>query len=257
MKNNIIENFKNKKKTVGTFTHMKSMEAIEAIGISGMEFIVIDMEHCPVDISEAATYVTAANAAGITPLMRVNSITRPAILQGLDIGVKGLIVPCIKTVDQVRELVSYAKYRPVGERGYCMTRDGKWGYDSVYDNGLKGYMKDANEDNLLILQCETVECLNQIEEIVDIDGVDGIMVGPNDLSIAMNMPGQFKNPEFLKGIDRVVRACKKAGKMSFIFCHDANEANEKLEQGFDNAIVGIDLLTLISTYRQILEDIKR
>lgn len=255
MKNNLRDKFEQGKRSVGTFTHLKSMEAIEAIGASGMEFLVVDMEHCPVSITEVARYIQAADVAGLDTLVRVNDITRPAILYPLDAGAKGVIVPCIKTVEQAKQLVEYAKYKPVGQRGYCMTRDGIWGDDASYQNGLAGYMEYANKNTLLILQCETMECAKQIDDIVAVEGVDGIMVGPNDLSIAMGMPGQFKNPVFIETVQSIVDACKKAGKMSFAFCHDAEEANERLSQGFDNAIVGIDILTLISSYKNILKDV--
>lgn len=256
MKNKLRDRFNAGEKTIGTFTHLKSMEAIEAIGAAGMTFLVIDTEHCPVSVTETAKYIQAADGVGLDSLVRVSDITRPAILQPLDAGAKGVIVPCIKTVEQAKQLVEYAKFKPVGQRGYCMSRDGIWGDDKSYADGLAGYMKEANDKTLLILQCETVECAKQIDDIVGIDGVDGIMVGPNDLSIAMGIPGQFKNPEFIDTVQSIVDACKKAGKMSFAFCHDAKEANERFAQGFDNAIVGIDILTLISSYKKILEEVK-
>lgn len=254
MKNKILEKYNHHQPSIGTFTHLKSMEAIEGLGVTGLDYVVIDMEHSPVDIGEAARYITSAKAADITPVVRIPAISRSAVLHALDVGAMGIIVPCIETVEQVKQLVSYGKFQPWGNRGYCMTRDGQWGYGSPYENGLSGYMQESNRDALLIPQCETIGCLDNIEEIASIHGVDGIMVGPYDLSIAMGIPGQFTEPVFQKAIQRILNACKEAGKLSFIFTGNAKDASEKLDMGFDSAIIGLDLIMLIEAYKKMLSD---
>ena len=138
--------------------------------------------------------ITAADAAGITPLVRINEISRSAVLQPLDYGAQGLIVPAVETVEQVEELVRYAKFPPVGNRGYCPTRDGGWGFDDESLQGTETYFARCNRETLLIPQCETQGCLEHIDEITAMEGVDGIFVGPFDLSIALGIPRSSYDP---------------------------------------------------------------
>lgn len=258
MKNIVLEKFRQGRPTVGTFTHLKSMTAVEALGLTGLDFVITDMEHCCVSIDEANRYMIASRAAGVEPFIRVPDTTRASVLRALDIGAAGVIVPCIETVEQVREIVSHAKFRtdgqPSGNRGYCPTRDGGWGFADSYSGGMKGYMEECNASALLIPQCETAGCLEKIEEIAAIDGVDGVMIGPFDLSIAMGIPGDFGNPEFAKAVDRILAACKKAGKIAMIFTGSGADSKKRIAQGFDSAIIGLDVLRLISSYKSEVEE---
>lgn len=111
------------------------------------------------------------------------------MLRLLDVGAQGVVVPCVETVEEVRELVRYAKFAPLGNRGFCPTRDGGWGH-AAHAVSISGYMETSNRETLLLPQCETVGCLEHIEEITAMDGVDGIFVGPFDLSIALGHPGE-------------------------------------------------------------------
>ena len=182
--------------------------------------------------------------------------TRSAVLHALDVGAKGVIVPCIESVEQVKALIAYAKFQPTGARGYCMTRDGKWGYDSAYAEGLAGYMCESNAKTMLIPQCETLGCLEHIEEIAALPGVDGILIGPYDLSIAMGLDGQFAHPAFRAAVARILSACRANGKMSMIFAGSTEDMRQRLNEGFDNILFGLDVLSLIGHYTGIAESFR-
>ncbi|MGN1230855.1 MAG: HpcH/HpaI aldolase/citrate lyase family protein [Anaerotignum sp.] len=256
MKNRVLEKFRNQQPSYGTFTHLKSMTVIEALGAAGLDYVVIDMEHSPTGITEVTNYITAADAAGITPFVRVDEASRSAVLHALDVGAKGIVVPCIESVEQVKQLVEYAKFGPVGNRGYCMTRDGQWGFGASYEDGMAGYMTISNRDTWVIPQCETMGCLESIEEIIQLDGVDGVMVGPYDLSIAMGIPGQFAEESFQGALERILSAAKAAGKPAFIFTGNAADTKLRIAQGFDSAMVSIDILMLVNAYKALLHEIK-
>lgn len=115
--NPIQEKFKKGELSVGTFTQLGSPIAVECLGRTGLDYVLIDTEHCAVGVEFLTAAITAADAAGITPLVRINEISRSAVLQPLDYGAQGLIVPAVETVEQVEELVRYAKFPPVGNRG--------------------------------------------------------------------------------------------------------------------------------------------
>ncbi len=254
--NRIREKFLNHELSVGTFTQLTSTVAVEALGRTGLDYVLIDTEHSAVGIEFLSSAITAADAAGIVPLVRINDIARSKVLQPLDYGAQGLIVPAVETVEQVRRLVEYAKFPPVGNRGFCPTRDGGYGYDEVSMQGTDVYFAHANQETLMIPQCETVGCLEHIEEITAMDGVDGIFVGPFDLSIALGRPMAFDCDEMRAALDRILNACHKNNKMAFIFCGDAQAAKARAAQGFDSVTAGLDIMALVDSYRAMVQDIR-
>ncbi len=254
--NRIRELYKKGTVSTGTITHLKSLPAVEAIGGCGFDYIVIDQEHCAVDDDAMTQYLIAASAARITPVVRVSEASRSPILRALDAGAMGVIVPCLETVGDVKEMISYAKFSPVGDRGYCPTRDGLWGRSEDYAGGLMDYMSIANRDTMLLPQCETLGVLENIEAITALEGVDGIMVGPFDMSIAMGIPGQFEDPEFKKAMARIVAACKAAHIPSINFCSDTNAAKTAMEAGFDSILLGLDIGVMIAGYKSMLADLQ-
>lgn len=253
--NVILEKFQNHKPSIGTFTQLKSTLAIESMAYTGLDYVIIDTEHCPADIDFVLAAISAADNAGIAPLVRINEISRSAVLRPLDAGAKGLIVPAVETPEQVRQLIQYAKFQPLGNRGFCPTRDGGWGFAENSVHGAAAYMEDCNTQTLLIPQCETAGCLAHIEEITAMDGVDGIFVGPLDLSIALGCPMQLDAPQMTDALRRIRAACQQAGKPSFIFCGDAQIARANLAAGFDSVAAGLDLLICLNGYRSLVADI--
>ena len=198
----------------------------------------------------------AACLRDITPFVRVKDCSRAAVLKMLDIGVQGLVVPCVESVQEVRDLVSYAKYYPVGNRGVMWGRDAIWGEADYASKGLAPYFETCNSETLLIPQCETAGCLAGIEEITHIDGVDGIFIGPFDLSVALNKPGAFGTQEFKDAIDRILKACKDAGKFAMLYTGDAKSTRAYFEQGFDAAAVSLDTKFYINAFRSLVKDIR-
>lgn len=251
MKNAILEKFRRGEPSLGIISHLLSAPAIEVLAYTGMDYVLIDLEHSPIGAEHAARLVGVAQGAGLAPLVRVDGIERSPILKMLDAGAAGLVVPQLETVEQARKLVSYAKFPPLGNRGYCPTRDGGWGSGSCYERGMDGYMAEANASTLLIPQCETAGCLEHIEEIAAVEGVDGILIGPFDLSIALGIPGQFGDPLLTEGIERVRRACAAAGKLCIMYAGSCEAAKRYFDQGFPSVAAGLDIEVLKLAVRGI------
>lgn len=251
MKNAILEKFRRGEPSLGIISHLLSAPAIEVLAYTGMDYVLIDLEHSPIGAEHAAQLVGVAQGAGLAPLVRVDGIERSPILKMLDAGAAGLVVPQLETVEQARELVGYAKFPPLGNRGYCPTRDGGWGSGSCYERGMDGYMAEANTSTLLIPQCETAGCLEHIEEIAAVEGVDGIFIGPFDLSIALGIPGQFGDPLLTEGIERVRRACAAAGKLCIMYAGSGEAAKRYFDQGFPSVAAGLDIEVLKLAVRGI------
>ena len=150
------------------------------------------------------------------------------------------------------EIVEYGKYYPLGERGVAGERANCFTYDM--GGSLNDWFRIANEETLLIPQCETVGCLKGIDNIVRVDGIAGMFVGPYDLSTAMGIPGQFDNPDFLKAIQKVVDACHAAGKFCITYCDSAQKARQYFAMNFDSATIGLDVCILVDGYRQVVRE---
>lgn len=254
--NRLLEKFKKGEVSAGTFAQLNSPLAVECLGCSGLDYVLIDTEHSMPSEDSVAAAITAADAAGLVPLVRINQIDRVTVLHPLDYGAQGLIVPAVETVEEVRRLVRYAKFQPVGHRGFCPSRDGAWGYDEASLQGVDAYFARCNRETLLIPQCETVGCLEHIEEITAMEGVDGIFVGPFDLSIALGCPMEFDCDRMLSAMKRVLDACKANGKMAFIFCGSAQDARKRAGQGYNSVTIGSDSLTLAAVYRDMVNEFR-
>lgn len=242
-------------KVLGTFLELGSELAIECLAYTGLDFFVIDQEHGPFDIKETLGFLRAAETSDITPLVRVKDISRSSILKNLDIGAKGLIVPNIENVLEVKMLVEWAKYFPVGKRGFFQARQSGYG-NKEYAKDINNYIQVSNRETLLIPQCETLGALNNIEEIVGLDGVDGIFVGPFDLSIALGIPAQFSETIFENALTRILKACKDNNKFCFIFSPDKKTGQKYFDSGFDAVAVGMDASHYIKAFKDLVRSFK-
>ena len=245
-----------KKKTIGTFFELGGRGVMESLTRAGLDYVIIDTEHGCLSEETTADMILAAERGGLLPYVRIGDIRRPYVLRMLDIGARGLIVPNIRSVEEVKQLVSAAKFPPVGNRGYCPTRTTGWGTDD-WSKDVMGYMAEFNRRCKVIPQCETAEALEQIEEIAALPGVDGVFVGPCDLSIALGIPLEFDNPLLHRAIERILKACQDAGKESYIFAGNMENAVYWANKGYDSIAYSLDagvfinaFLDLTSKFRQ-------
>ncbi len=236
--NSIKEKVCGGRKVVGAFLNLESPPAAEILGRLGLDFVIIDTEHGPGDAESTANMIRACEVSGVTPVVRVKEADRTSVLKMLDIGAMGILIPFVKTPEEVRQLVMWGKYRPLGDRGFGMSRKNGYGLEGKLQGDIRAYFTWANENTLLIPQCETVECLEHIEEIAAIDGVDAIFVGPFDLSIALDIPRQFADPKFVQALKRIVAACKAANKLCFTLGGSAEDSKAMFNLGFDGVLAG-------------------
>lgn len=255
MKNAVKEEILNGKKTLGTFFETGSTTVAECLGLSGLNYMIIDTEHGPFNPQSAMDFVRAAKLYGLTPFSRVSEISRSAILKLLDVGVMGLVIPNVKTVQEAEQIVEYGKYMPLGKRGVANTSGSGFWFEDYATHGLENYFEISNRETMLLPQCETLECLNSLEKIVATEGIDGIFVGPFDLSAAMGKPGQLSDPEVRGAIRHIQSVCKNAGKFSFIFAPNEASAKEYFNMGFDSVTMGMDATVLTAAFQSAVKNI--
>jgi 2-keto-3-deoxy-L-rhamnonate aldolase RhmA len=173
-----------------------------------VDFVWIDLEHSPIGVESLLAHLIAARAGGTAALVRVPSSDVAWIKRVLDIGAPAIIVPQVRSVEEVRGVVAACRYPPVGQRGFGPRRSANYGRDGGSD-----YLKRANEQVFVCIQIETAEALRDMDAIVAVEGLDCIVVGPNDLAGALGLPGQLREPRVKEAIHGIVSKARKAGKI--------------------------------------------
>lgn len=256
MFNSIRDQLKQGKNPLGTFFESGSETIIEVLAAAGMDYVIIDGEHGPFETDHMLRFIRTAENSCITPFVRIKEISRSAVLKALDIGAMGLIVPCVRSFEEAQDLVRWAKYKPEGERGFFQARTAQFGR-ADFAQDFDTYFATCNREQLLIPQCETAGALEAIEAIVNLPGVDGIFVGPYDLSIGLGCPGAFSEDRFQAALKRIVAACHTAGKPAFIYAGNTEAAKNHLTLGFDSVTLSMDVSFLtdgVGRARRALSD---
>ena len=207
MINNKVKNaLKAGKIVIGSqVAEVRSPNICQMFATAGFDFIFIDMEHGGFSMETVCDFVTAAKGADIAPIIRVPALKEYFIGRLLDAGACGLIVPHIRTKAEAEKLIRYAKYKPEGDRGLAPLR----AHTNFTNVDVPKFMRQANEHTMIIIMVEDDEAIENIDELVSVEGVDVVFIGTTDLSQALNIPGQVRHPEILKRIDRVIEVCEK------------------------------------------------
>jgi len=212
----------------GVFVNLPSPHIVEIIGHLGFDFALIDAEHGPMDLETCEQMIRAADAVNTTPLVRIAMNIQQNILRYLDMGALGVQLPLLNNKADVENVVRSVRYRPEGRRGLAGVRANSWGMWGP----LGEYVQEANRQNLVIVQIETMEAVENLKEILTVPGIDVVFIGPNDLSQAMGYPGQTKHPEVQSMIERLVKEIHAAGKAIGTVAYDIETLKQRKEQGF-------------------------
>lgn len=236
---------------LGSIISIESPDLMEIYGLAGFDFVMIDGEHGPLTQESALPLIRAAELHGMSPIVRIPDMEDATIKHHLDVGAHGLQIPQCDDADMVRKAVARAKYSPAGCRGTAMPRSTDYGF-SLRENPWTY----ANENTLIMAQCESVEGLKNLEEICQIDAVDMIFFGPFDMSASLGVIGQTTHPEVLAAEQKVLTLCKKYHKAAGTFVMDGKAAKEKAAMGYQFLEAGIDTLLFAGACRQIVQDFR-
>src|SRR5512140_2959088 len=204
------------------------------------EWLLVDFEHTPVDRSTAAMILSAisdVSGGRVTPLARVSVGSSDQIKHALDAGAQGIIVPMVKGAEEVRAAVRYTRFPPDGERG-------AGGLSPHLGFGVSRpvYIQRVNQEILFGVQIETLEAVENVEEILDVPGVDMCFIGPNDLHLALGYPAMFwsAEPRFVEAVRRVEAACARRRMPIGTLCTDVASAKDRIRDGYTFVGMGSD-----------------
>jgi len=223
----------------------------EILGGAGFDFILIDSEHGPFNLPSIIHQLQALNQYQVTPIVRPQSADPVIVKQLLDGGVQTLLVPMIETADQAELMSKAMRYPPDGIRGVgtALARAAQW-------NRVNNYFRDADGEMCLILQVESVAGYEALDEILEVEGVDSVFIGPADLAGSMGYLGQPMHPEVVSAVKEGMRKIRKAGKAAGTLAVKKELAQEYIEAGANYIGVGVDLVVLAKATRALAETFK-
>ncbi len=239
------------KTPLGTWLMAAAPSSAEALGYTGFDFLVVDMEHVTIEFSDLAHILRAIGVTPAVPVVRLAWNDQVLIKRAMDAGAETLMIPFVQNVEEARAAVSYMRYPPHGVRGVAAVHRGsKFGT-------LPGYLANAHERCCSILQLETPEAVAALGDIAAVDGVDAVFVGPGDLSAAMGHIGNIAHPEVQELIAHAAKAARKAGKPIGIVGPNPEMVGRFLDYGYTFAAVASDLALMTGRANDWLAQLRK
>jgi 4-hydroxy-2-oxoheptanedioate aldolase len=236
---------KDGKLQLGLWHSLASHLVAEILAGAGFDWILLDMEHAPNELPMVLSQLQALKGGTAHPVVRVPWNDPVIVKRVMDAGAQSVLIPYVETEEEARRAVMSVRYPPEGFRGFAgQARASRFGR-------IKGYHAAANAEICLLLQVETKLGLDNLEKIASVEGVDGVFVGPGDLSAALGYLGQQNHPEIVKTIDDMIERIGKAGCAPGILTGDAELAQHYIDQGCLFAAVGTDLGLLTRSADQL------
>ena len=240
LKNTFKARLKAGEPQIGLWLGLANAYCAELAANAGFDWLLIDGEHAPNDLRSLLGQLQAIVPYPSQPIIRPVVGDTALIKQVLDIGVQTLLVPMVESAEQARELVRAITYPPHGVRGVgsALARASRW-------NSVPDYLDKADEEMCLLVQIENTVGLANLDEIASVDGVDGVFIGPADLSAAMGHRGNPGHPDVQAAIEDAIARVRKAGKAVGILSADEKLARRYLELGATFVAVGVDTTVLM------------
>ena len=211
----------------GAWCNLGSSLTVEMAGLSGFDWILIDIEHGSGDFESLVHQLQAAGATPAAPIVRIAWNEPPRFKRVLDLGPSGVMVPYVSSADEAKLAAASMRYPPRGVRGVAKLNRA-CGFGKDFDQ----YFVAAQDNLLTVVQIETEKAVENADEIAAVDGVDVLFVGPLDLSVGLGIPQQFDHPEFRSALAKVTAACRKAGKAAGILLMQPEKIERTIADGF-------------------------
>ncbi|MDP8212639.1 MAG: aldolase/citrate lyase family protein [Candidatus Zapsychrus exili] len=232
--------FKERSKIFGAWTSIAHPSITEMFCKAPFDFVGIDIEHSTISQEQSQRIIAAAQSEGSLCLPRIASHNMEMIKRLLDSGADGIIVPMVETKEEVKKIIEWSKYTPVGKRSYGIARAQGYGFD--FDK----YSKSWNDSSVIIVQIESVKGVENIDEILSFKEIDAVMIGPYDLSSSLGVPGQIGHKRVKDMCGVVINSCKKYKKA----CGtqntepDIKSIKSNFIEGFNFVVLASDIFVL-------------
>lgn len=251
MPNSLKEILQKGQVAVGAVAQLSSPEMVEIMGMAGFDFAMIDTEHGIFEIETTGHLIRAANGSGMASLVRVNQNSESTILKALDLGADGVIIPHVQSSVDVEKALQACQYSPIGRRGACpLIRANQFGLGD-----WAKYQREANESTMLIVLVEDRAGVDNIEDILSVEGLDVLFWGGFDLSVSSGYSGNVAHPEVLKMFDRVLAACQERSIPVMHTATNGPNLERWIEKGVRLVVQGAECGVFARSCKQFLESL--
>jgi 2-dehydro-3-deoxyglucarate aldolase len=230
----------NNEVTIGSWITIGHPSVVEIMSNAGFEWLCIDMEHTSIDLETAQILISTIQACNMKALVRVSKNEEVIIKRVLDMGADGIVVPMVNSKEDAMCAIDYSKYPPVGKRGVGLYRAQNYG------KNFEEYKKWVNEELVIIAQIEHIDAVKNIDEILTIEGIDGTIIGPYDLSSSMGTPGEYYRTEVQEAIVKVKQACEQHNKPFGFHVIESDPTNllKRIDEGATFLAYSVDFFFL-------------
>ncbi|MGE5604741.1 MAG: HpcH/HpaI aldolase family protein [Bacteroidota bacterium] len=249
LENKVRKRISSGKASLGGWCMTASVAACEILAAAGFDWVCIDAEHSSVEAEKLQSMIIAIENQEAEPFVRLALNSEIESKKALDAGASGIIVPMIKSYQDVEKAVSFVKYSPMGSRSFALSRA------TGYGNYADSYFKSANRWTFLVVMIEHIDAVKELDSIFSNENIDAVLVGPYDLSGSMGIPGDFTNEDFKKVINEIDFKAKKYQVTMGI--HEVHPTGEKIaryvKQGYKFIGCGIDTIFINESARNIIK----
>ena len=218
----------------------------------GIDYAIIDTEHSPRGRTDVADFIAAFSFSGVVPIVRIPIPDSHYVTMALDAGAQGILAPYCETVEEAKEVVGAAKWRPLkGELLRKAVDSG--GFPS---QATKDYLEERNRNNVCIVGIESVPAIENLENILKVGGIDAIFVGPNDLTITLGIPDQYDHPDYEAALREIISKCQAAGVPTLIHHQTVELTTKWLQEGARFVLYSSDARSMHNAYRDEFGAIK-
>lgn len=234
---------------IGTLLSLPSPEIAEILAACGFDWLFVDLEHTTLDIQSAQAILQAVDHR-LDCILRVPLNDEIWLKKALDIGAAGVLVPQVNTAEEARRAVRFCKYPPQGSRSVGLARA------QGYGAHLQDYLDRANAVTAVIVQVEHIQAVQNIEEILAVEGMDAVLIGPYDLSASLDRMGQVEHPQVQAAISQVREACFAHNMPVGIFSASADRAYAYIQEGYRLIAAGVETLLLTEAATHLLRRLR-
>jgi 2-dehydro-3-deoxyglucarate aldolase len=252
--NKLKAKLEKKELTIGSWITIGHLAIPEILSNAGFDWLTIDMEHTTIDYYTAEILISVIQAKGMSALVRVSKNDEVCIKQVLDAGADGVIIPMVNTKNDAENAVKYSKYPPEGARGVGLSRAQNYGLAK----GFEKYTEWLKNEIVIIAQIEHSEGVENLEEIISTEGIDGVMVGPYDLSASLGFPGDYNNVNVKAALRRIQTTCHAKEKVLgfHVVPAESDLVTQKIAEGYSFIAFSTDYMFMGSNAKKMMKEIK-
>jgi len=244
--------FKNRELTVGSWITLAHPAIAEIMAKAGFDWLAVDLEHSVITLREAEELIRVIDLCDVVPLVRLSANDPVQIKRVMDAGAHGVIVPMVNSAEEARKAVASVRYPPDGKRGVGLARA------QGYGNSFERYKEWLSQESIVIVQVEHIKAVENLDAILSVEGVDGFIVGPYDLSGSLGIPGQFDNELMIESMSKIKIFIRISSKIAgyHVVEPDVDQLRQRVQEGYRFLAYSVDIRMLDTCCRSAIKEIK-